>query len=288
MYRASGAKGWGRTAGGSSITDLYTDMYKEQKAANLARKTEIGGIMDEYISMFQPGGAFGKGFEAQLNLQKVQDTSKTAQSDISRGLYGIRPYEQEWEATVGSTARLKLEDLRMQNLAQALMAKAGFLENINEPYPDLSNLMNATAAGASVPSGGSSGSSFGGLMDFAFGTGGGTAGGTGATLRGLGGTPGEGGYAALLDQASRGQQVIEQKGTSAAGSIQQSVFGKPTNPLADIQNIDVTATGMSPTEKMSPIEAMQKFSTFAEFKAWAESQGLKPGTQAEWKAVKNR
>ena len=133
----------------SLITQFQTK-EAEARAANIKRREQVTSIFDEIIARYGPGGTYGKGAEALLERQKVRDVGATAQRDISRGLYGIRPYEQEWEAGVGAESRLRLEDIKMERLSAAQMGKAGFMERIEEPYPDYSALMQAATAQAGV------------------------------------------------------------------------------------------------------------------------------------------
>lgn len=161
LYRRSG--GFGRTFGtqpsaSTASTPSLSDLMKsttaqtaEAKQANVQRQKEVTGIYDKVAGLFAPGGSFGQGYLEQINRQKVQDVSGAEQSDISRGLFGLRNRGQEWESQVGAPARLKLEDLRTQSYASALTGKAGFLERIENPYPDLSPLFQAAIAQSSVP-----------------------------------------------------------------------------------------------------------------------------------------
>lgn len=130
-----------------SIIEEWTRKESEAYAANLARQKEIEAIYDKMIAMYGPGGTYGAGMEAELAKQKVRDVGVTAQRDISRGMYGIRPYEQEWESAVGAPARLKLEDIKTERLSAALGAKAGFEERIEQPYPDYSAMAQMMVAG---------------------------------------------------------------------------------------------------------------------------------------------
>jgi hypothetical protein len=134
----------------SLYEDLFSKFEKAQESArlsNLARKDQISAIFDEIIRRYEPGGSFGRGYLAQLEKTKVRDVSKAEQRDISSGLFGLRDRGAEWESATGAEARLKLEDLMMERLSGAQMGKASFLEGIEEPYPDMSALMQAMAAG---------------------------------------------------------------------------------------------------------------------------------------------
>lgn len=133
----------------TAIQNLITQFQtkeEEARAANIKRREQVTSIFDEIISRYGPEGTFGKGAEALLERQKVRDVGATAQRDIGRGLYGVRPYEQEWEAEVGAGARLRLEDIKMERLSTAQIGKAGFMERIEEPYPDYGVMMGAVSA----------------------------------------------------------------------------------------------------------------------------------------------
>jgi len=121
-------------------------------AANLARKEQVEGIYDAIIERYGAGGTFGTGFEAELEQAKTSAVGGAIQRDISRGLYGVTPYEATWEKEIGTPARLKLEDIKMEKLTSAEMAKAGFLERIEEPYPDYGLTASLAAQAAQMPS----------------------------------------------------------------------------------------------------------------------------------------
>lgn len=131
----------------NTLLNQYQKMADEARLSNLTRQKAIESIFDEIISRYGPGGGFGKGYEAELGKQKVRDVGAASQRDIGRGLYGIRPYEAEWESTTGAGARLKLEDIKMERLSSAQMGKAGFMERIEQPYPDYGPLASAYSAG---------------------------------------------------------------------------------------------------------------------------------------------
>ena len=128
--------------------------------ANTKRQAQIEGIFDEIIARYSPGGIFGKSYLQQLEGQKTRDVGAGMQSLISSGLSGTTTtagLPQKWEAEVGAPSRLKLEDLMMERLSGAQTQKAGFLERIEEPYPDMNPLLQASIASGSS-SGGSGGS----------------------------------------------------------------------------------------------------------------------------------
>lgn len=127
----------------------FTAKEEEARAANVKRQQQIESIFDEIIARYGPGGTYGAAAESLLARQKIRDVGAVGQRDISRGMYGVRPYEAEWEAEVGAPARLRLEDIKMERLSAAQMGKAGFMERVEEPYPEYGALLQAAqAAGA--------------------------------------------------------------------------------------------------------------------------------------------
>ncbi len=118
---------------------------------NQARETEIRGIMDNIISMYQPGGGFGAGYEQQLNTQKTRDVASATQNLVSSGLSNttnMANLSKSWERDVGAPARLKLEDIRTQALSGALSQKAQFIEGIQDQPVDYLSLMQYIAKAA--------------------------------------------------------------------------------------------------------------------------------------------
>jgi hypothetical protein len=131
---------------------------EESRLANIKRQQQVEAIFDEIIARYGPGGTYGAAAEALLEKRKVGDVGMGAQRLISSGLYGTEVgggLERAWEAEVGAPARLQLEDIKMQRLSEAQIGKAGFLENIEQPYPDYGLIMQYLAqAGAGGGGGG--------------------------------------------------------------------------------------------------------------------------------------
>jgi len=137
-----------------SILQAYQELERKAREANLKREGEIRSIHDEIINRYRPGGSFLSGSRAELEQQKVKDVGKSMQQLISSGLFGTTraaTLGTQWEADVGAPARAKLEDISMERLSQAQAAKAGFVERIEEPYPDYGALTQAAQAQASKP-----------------------------------------------------------------------------------------------------------------------------------------
>ncbi len=177
MARQSPGSQWGGVTigsgggGSSSLTQLAQKLegdYASARAANLQRYKEATGIYDEIVSMYEPGGGFGAGYEAQLEQTKVKDVGSSIQQNISSGLYGVQTTggaANRWEAEVGQPARLRLEDLRRERYTGALEKKAGVIERREDEYPDQGLIASLYAQASQQPgpmsfSIGDSGSSF--------------------------------------------------------------------------------------------------------------------------------
>jgi len=151
-------------ARGTSNGDGYGDLLKQFEAtaekarlSNLERAEQIKAIHGEIIRRYEPGGPFEEKGLAMLKKQKRRDVGAEMQQMISSGLYGTTTAAgapRRWEEAVGEPGRMRLEDIMMQRLSQAQLGMAGFMERIEEPYPDYGALMQATAAGAAGGGGG--------------------------------------------------------------------------------------------------------------------------------------
>jgi len=132
-----------------SLLSKVEEREAAARAANIARQQKVEAIFDEIIGRFRPGGAYGAGMEAQIARGKTRDVAAAMQQLVSSGLYGTTlaaGLPKKWEEEIGMPARQKLEDIRMERLTQAQMGKAGFLERIQEPYPDYMPFMQAASA----------------------------------------------------------------------------------------------------------------------------------------------
>ncbi len=141
---------------GNSQPQSLQQMTDETNVQNKKRETEIRGILDQIIQMYQPGGSYGAGAEAMLDRQKQRDIGSATQSLISSGLFGstmTAGLPKKWEEEVGVPARLKLEDSRYGMLSQAMGNKASFVESIKNSFPDYKMFADMFAQSASAPSG---------------------------------------------------------------------------------------------------------------------------------------
>ena len=123
----------------SSIINKFEQAQEKARQANIKRQGQITSIFDRIAQMYQPGGALEKRYLSELERRKTKGVGTEMQHMISSGLYGTTTAAgagRRWEAEVGEPARLKLEDIMQQRYGEALGTKAGFLERIEEPYPD--------------------------------------------------------------------------------------------------------------------------------------------------------
>jgi len=137
----------------SGLVAQFQAAAARARAANIAREREVRALHDQIISRAaQPSTAGMKEIEAA----GVKAAGTGMQQLISSGLYGTTTaaaLSRQWEAEVGAPARLKLEDIAEQRLSSAQQAKAGFVERIQEPYPDYGPLMQAIQAASAVGGG---------------------------------------------------------------------------------------------------------------------------------------
>ena len=144
-----GGGGYSSDRGGINYGALYRDFQKREKdalEANLKRETEIRGTYDELINQGQ--GAFRTAGLADIERGKTQAVGAGTQQLISSGLYGTTtaaalPVQAESQA---ARSRLKLEDIIQQRTNELKLGKAGFVERIDQPYPDYGLLVQAMAA----------------------------------------------------------------------------------------------------------------------------------------------
>lgn len=138
---ASNAAAQANAAAAQRQSYANTIMQSQEKtnAANKKRETEIRTLMDQIIGMYQQGGSFGKGVEAQLERERTKSISAGSQSLISSGLFNTTQtagLAGKFAEEVAMPTRMKLEDLRMEKLSSALGQKASFIEGITDQGPD--------------------------------------------------------------------------------------------------------------------------------------------------------
>lgn len=140
---------FGRSPQRSPYAGLIGQVSAQQasaRQANIARQKRIESMYSEMMQRYQPGGAFEKRGLGEIERAKTKGVGQETQQMISSGMYGTTTAAgvgRGWEAEVGAPARLRLEDIMQQRLTGIQQQKAGFLERIQEPYPDYSALMSA-------------------------------------------------------------------------------------------------------------------------------------------------
>ncbi|MHC4332601.1 MAG: hypothetical protein ACYSUV_02485 [Planctomycetota bacterium] len=151
---------------GMSAQDIlgqYQAQYEEAKAANLATLAEGKSLLQQGIERYSPGGTFGKGAMAQYEKGKKQALGMGFQQLIDQGLGGTTigtALPLSYEQNVGTEFRLKLEDLRMENLTDAEKSYVDFIESATHAYPDFGQYAQLAMAAAAKPTGG--GTTYGG------------------------------------------------------------------------------------------------------------------------------
>ena len=141
-----GGIGGGEAGGGFDYASLFADFEKREKGArkaNIRRETEIRNIYANIINQGQ-GAARTAGL-ADIERTKTQAVGAGTQQMISSGLYGTTTAASipvQAEQTAG-LQRLKLEDMLQQRTNVAKLGLAGFVERIEDPYPDYNALIQA-------------------------------------------------------------------------------------------------------------------------------------------------
>ena len=125
------------------IVQAMSRAAAQARQANIERQKRIEAIYGKMIGRYQPGGAFERAGLAEIKRARTKGVGQEMQQMISSGLYGTTTAAQvprRWEEEVGAPARIKLEDIMQQRLTGAQQQLAGFLERIEEPYPDYATL----------------------------------------------------------------------------------------------------------------------------------------------------
>ena len=150
-YSQIRTKPWPYQQPGAQYSGLIGQVGAQQasaKKANVERQKRIEGLFGMMEKMVSPGGAFEKRGLADIEAQKKKGVGKEMQQMISSGTYGTTTAAgagKRWESTVGAPARLRLEDIMQQRQLGVMGQKAGFLERIEDVYPDYQGLMQMLA-----------------------------------------------------------------------------------------------------------------------------------------------
>jgi hypothetical protein len=150
--------------GAGTTTDLSTEgllkqyqtAYDTAKASNLSRYNELMDLSNAIIGQYSPGGAMERAGTQKINMQKTQDVGGARQNLISSGLYGTTvnaALPSTWEANVGMSARLTLEQMMQQGYTGALQNKANIIEGREDMYPNLDMMAQLIAKSSSASAG---------------------------------------------------------------------------------------------------------------------------------------
>lgn len=154
-FNTARSQAYNRAQLNKGIPTLYQQFQqKETKAlaANKKREAEIRNIYSNLIAQSKTGGAAKVAGLAEIERGKTQAIGAGTQQMISSGLYGTTTaasvsVQAENQA---SLSRLKLEDILQQRTEQLKLGQAGFVERIENPYPDYNALIQAMAAQGSM------------------------------------------------------------------------------------------------------------------------------------------
>jgi len=151
MHKKDG--NWGVRGGDApplSLTQQYQKMETEAKEKNLDRETEIRGLYGSILNgltgsenSLRASGL--KDIETQSNKLVGNET----QNLISSGLFGTTTAASvptRVASEFSEPSRLKLEDMLRQRKTEAQLGLAGFVERIQNPYPDYNSLVQAQIA----------------------------------------------------------------------------------------------------------------------------------------------
>lgn len=136
--------------GSSSYSDLSSQFAAQEAAANRAnmqRANQVSSILNQNINAYSPTGSYATAMLKDIERQKKVGITGETQQMISSGLYGTTTTAglgQKWESSYATPARMKLEDYLTSRQSEARSALASFIERIEQPYPDYSQLLQAS------------------------------------------------------------------------------------------------------------------------------------------------
>jgi len=141
---------------GTNLVDkYYGQMETKAKADNIAREKEIRNIYANILNELSGSNASLRASGLKdIETQSKQLVGQETQQMISSGLYGTTTaagIPTKVASTFTQPARLKLEDLLSARKREVQLGLAGFVERIENPYPDYNALMQAKIAQTSQP-----------------------------------------------------------------------------------------------------------------------------------------
>lgn len=129
------------------LIDSINKASNQARQANVARQARIEGMYGEMLKSVGRGGAFEKAGLADIEEARVKGVGEETQSMISSGIYGTTTAAgvPAKHRKIATQARLKLEDVMSQRELAIKQQKIGFLERIEDAYPDYSQLLSSLA-----------------------------------------------------------------------------------------------------------------------------------------------
>lgn len=132
------------------LSNRYTQMARKAEAANKARETEIRGIYADILnSISGSNSSLRASGLADIETQSKKLIGQESQNLISSGLYGTTTAASiptRVATEFAQPARVKLEDLLSSRKREAQLGLAGFVERIQNQYPDYNALFQAQIA----------------------------------------------------------------------------------------------------------------------------------------------
>jgi hypothetical protein len=145
--------------GRGGLTDMFTKMGSQALASNVAREKEVRGIFSNIMSSLTgSNNSLRASGLADIETRSKQLIGGELQNLISGGMFGTTTaasVPSRIETEFARPARLKLEDLVSTRLRETQLGLAGFIEGIQNPYPDYNVLLQseiAKSSRASTPS----------------------------------------------------------------------------------------------------------------------------------------
>ena len=133
-----------------ALFNLYQKMAEESKQANIKREKEIRKLYANMLnSLTGSNNSLRASGLADIETESARLVGSETQQMISSGLYGTTTAGAiPRNVATGFTqpSRLKLEDLISSRKRELQLGLAGFVERIENPYPDYNSLMQAMIA----------------------------------------------------------------------------------------------------------------------------------------------
>ncbi len=153
-YTSNIGASYGQAMGGSNMNAQIQQAINSISAgsasarqANVQRQARIESMYADMLKSVGRGGAFEKSGLADIEKTRVSGVGEETQSMISSGVYGTTTAAGVGakHRDIAAQSRIKLEDLLVQRELGVKQQTAGFLERIEDSYPDYSQLLSMLA-----------------------------------------------------------------------------------------------------------------------------------------------